>query len=213
MLSYAYIYSYFDSFKEGDYTLALLTSGGFGLIKLQGNRIYLATLERADCRRIYEDREYDFTHITGPLMMGSSIEKSDDWFFEIQNAQGSEIRLGIFLKDGTVIGDIALHSISWKDRLCAIGYDLTKLEYRNKGYMTEAARLIIEYGFFIVGMEKIEANVLEGNIASCRVLEKCGFVLEGTERKVRYFAGKRHDRFLFGLFPDEFQATRSQDGK
>jgi RimJ/RimL family protein N-acetyltransferase len=89
--------------------------------KLCSNNIYLATLEKEHCRRIWDDFEYDFEAITEPLNIGHSSSKADLWFDEIQRDQGNKhIRLGIFLLDGTVIGDVALQDVDWKNRSCSI---------------------------------------------------------------------------------------------
>jgi RimJ/RimL family protein N-acetyltransferase len=135
------------------------------MVKLQGDNIYLAVLERGDCKKLYEDYEYDFDNRTEPLYIGHSVEKSDEWFDEIQKQQGKEnVRLGIFLNDGTVIGDVALQSVDNKNRSCSIGMGIAKIENRNKGYGKQAVRLILDYGFNNLGMERITANTLEINI-------------------------------------------------
>lgn len=179
------------------------------MIKLQGEKIYLATLEREDCKRVWEDTEYDFGQLTEPFIVGRSSANADAWFNEIQKAQGNtHIRLGIFLPekdfDGAVIGDIALQDIDWQNRTCTLGYGLTKLDYRGKGYATDAAKIILRYGFCHLGFERISSSTQENNIGSQRVLEKCGFTLEGRERKAKYFAGKRHDRLIYGLLAEEY---------
>ena len=173
--------------------------------KLKGNKTYLATLEREDCKKIWADTEYDFANLTEPFIVGRSSDNADTWFDEIQKAQGhTHIRLGIFLPDGTAIGDIALQDIDWQNRSCSLGYGLTKLEYRNKGYATDAAKTILQYGFCHLGLERISSSTQENNIGSQRVLEKCGFTLEGRERKAKYFAVKRHDRLIYGLLLEEY---------
>jgi len=48
------------------------------MIKLQGENIYLAVLERQDCKKLYEDFEYDFENPAEPLYIGQSLEKSDE---------------------------------------------------------------------------------------------------------------------------------------
>ena len=119
------------------------------------------------------------------------LVRGDKWFDEIQSVQGSKhIRLGVFLLDGTVIGDVALQDIEWKNRSCTIGLGISKIKNRCKGYGTEAVKLILEYGFNNIGLERISASTLEQNKATQRVLEKLDFTLEGIERKAVYFAGK-----------------------
>jgi len=62
----------------------------------------------------------------------------------------------------------------------------------------------LRYGFCHLGFERISATTLEHNIGSQRVLEKCGFTLEGRERKAVYIAGRRYDRLMYGMLADEF---------
>lgn len=97
------------------------------MLKLQGNDLYLAALERSHCKTIWNEFEYDFEHPSERLNIGYSDEKADKWFDDIQKDQGSRhVRLGIFLNDGTVIGDVALQDIDQTNRCCSIGMGIAK---------------------------------------------------------------------------------------
>lgn len=175
-------------------------------MKLQGKVIYLDTLEREDCRRIWKDTEYDFDNPTEDLNLGMSIEQADEWFAEIQKFQGNRnVRLGIFFPDGTPIGDVALQNIDMRDRSCSIGLGIAKICNRGKGYGQQALALILQYGFCYVGMERITANTLEMNQGAQRALEKLGFTLEGRERKAVYMNGKRWDRLNYAILKEEYR--------
>jgi ribosomal-protein-alanine N-acetyltransferase len=54
-----------------------------------------------------------------------------------------------------------------------VGYRFLK-EHWGHGYATESARASIDFGFDEVGLDRIVAVALESNVASRRVLEKCG---------------------------------------
>jgi len=181
------------------------------MLKLQGNNIYLAAMERQDCRKLYKDNEYDFKNPREPILFGCSIEEADEWFEEIQKLlkENINIRLGIFLNDGTVIGDVALQGIDDKNRSCDLGIGIAKFTNRSKGYGTEALRLIIDYGFNNLGVERVTANTLEINIPAQKALEKLGFVLEGRARKAVYFAGTRRDNLYYGLLVDEWRTVHN----
>ena len=175
------------------------------MLKLQGEKIYLATLEKEHCRILWEAFEYDEKQLTEPLNIGHSITKADDWFDEIQRLQGNRnVRLGVFFPDGTVIGDVALQDIDWRNRSCSIGLGLQKIEHRSKGYGGEAVRLILEYGFNNLGLNRIWADTLESNIGAQKSLEKAHFRLEGRSRKAEYFAGRYFDKLHYGLLRDEY---------
>lgn len=50
-------------------------------------------------------------------------------------------------------------------------------EFQGKGFGTESRKAIIDYAAAI-GLDSLESTVTDGNIASCKVLEKCGFVFD-----------------------------------
>lgn len=174
-------------------------------MKLSGESIYLAVLERKDCHTIWNDFEYDFDNPCEEFNIGHSEEKADAWFDEIQKLQGNtNVRLGIFLNDGTVIGDVALQDIDRVNRKCSVGMGISKICYRSKGYGQQALKLMLKYGFMYLGMERITANTLEINIGAQKSLEKCGFILEGRERKSDYLNGKKYDRLNYAILKEEY---------
>jgi RimJ/RimL family protein N-acetyltransferase len=175
------------------------------MLKLHEKDIYIATLERSDCKKLWKDFEYDFKNPTEPLNLGYSEEKSDNWFDEIQKDQGSRtIRLGIFLNDGTVIGDVALQDIDRNNRKCSIGIGIAKIENRLKGYGKQAIKSMVNYGFNYIGLERITANTLEINISAQKSLEKIGFILEGIERKAIYMNGNKYSRLNYAILKEEY---------
>jgi ribosomal-protein-alanine N-acetyltransferase len=70
-------------------------------------------------------------------------------------------------------------------RLCSehnkasFGYVLNR-EYWNKGYMTEALNLILDFSFSKLELNRVEATHYIGNEGSGRVMQKCGMKYEGT---------------------------------
>ena len=66
------------------------------------------------------------------------------------------------------------------------------------GIATMALKLASEYAFDTLGLERLFAGVFEGNVASMRVLEKCGFQLEGISRKAVFKNNKLIDEHRYG---------------
>jgi ribosomal-protein-alanine N-acetyltransferase len=114
--------------------------------------------------------------------------------------------LTMVLKDeGTVIGDAG---IEVKKRGPGggegeIGYFLIK-RYWGRGYATEAARLVIDYGFSQLGLHRITASCLAANAASERVMQKCGMVKEGMLRKSDFRQGEWQDRLCYSVLREEW---------
>ena len=77
--------------------------------------------------------------------------------------------------------------------------------YWNKGILSKALPLFCNYLFTNYDFNRITANVFEGNEASKRVLEKAGFVLEGTQRKSVFKENKFVDHYIYGLLKEDFK--------
>lgn len=83
-------------------------------------------------------------------------------------------------------------------RTAELGYYIGA-EYWGKGIMTESVRLACERVFDNTDIVRIYAEPFAENTASCRVLEKNGFVLEGIMRKNAYKNGTYRDMKLYAL--------------
>lgn len=95
------------------------------------------------------------------------------------------------------VGSIGLNIGKDIERISAeVGYWLGEKHWR-KGILSSALKGIIEYGFPELKLERIFAVPLEGNIASIRVLENNGFVLEGILRRSDIKYGLIYNQALY----------------
>lgn len=119
------------------------------------------------------------------------------------------MRWGIVLKEtGKLIGTCGFHAISEYDKRIEIGYDLNR-DYWQKGIMTEALSLIIDYAFRNTDVNRIEAMVEPPNTGSRALLEKLGFQYEGTLRKHEMCRGDFVDIQMFSLLRDDLDVGKS----
>lgn len=97
-----------------------------------------------------------------------------------------------------LLGSISLMRFSWQHARAEVGYWLAK-PARGLGHTTRAVRLITEWGFRSLGLQRIDLMAATENPASQRVAERCGFTREAVLRS--YLQGKdgRQDMVAFGL--------------
>ena len=67
------------------------------------------------------------------------------------------------------------------------------------GYGTEATRAVVEHGFSVLGLHRIELEVYAFNDRARRVYEKCGFVVEGHRRDALLWDGAWHDAVTMAI--------------
>jgi ribosomal-protein-alanine N-acetyltransferase len=97
-----------------------------------------------------------------------------------------------------MIGTVGLLRFDFAHHRAEVGYEIAR-RWWGRGLTPEAAAAVIRYGFTVLGLHRIEAGVLPGNSASVRVLEKLGFLEEGTRRDYLHFKGRFHSFRWFSL--------------
>lgn len=107
------------------------------------------------------------------------------------------------LESDQLVGAIGLES-NKLDHNAELGYWLGR-EFWNRGLVTEAARLVIEFGFETIGFYRITSQHLLRNPASGRVLEKIGMTKEGLRRGHTRKWGVFEDVILYGMLASDLR--------
>ncbi len=75
--------------------------------------------------------------------------------------------------------------------------------FANQGYMTAAVRAITPFAFGALALHRVEAACIPTNVASTRLVQKCGFSREGLARQYLCINGIWHDHLLFARLRDD----------
>ena len=103
-----------------------------------------------------------------------------------------------------LIGVIGHYRIQPENHRCEIGYMILP-QYNGKGYVTEAIKVVLAYGFEVLQMHSIEAVIDPDNIASERVLQKNGFVKEAHILENEFWDGKFWDTVIYSILKRNFK--------
>ncbi|GAA4464810.1 GNAT family N-acetyltransferase [Phytohabitans houttuyneae] len=108
--------------------------------------------------------------------------------------------------DGAFIGWCGLSRWNADYRSASLGYCFDDAVW-GQGYATEAAGALLLWAFDTLDLNRVQAETDTRNMASARVLEKLGFVREGTLREDCVVNGDVSDSWVYGLLRREWQAT------
>lgn len=87
--------------------------------------------------------------------------------------------------------------------ICQGLQDQWGIPYWNQGYMTEAARTLVQYGFQELKLNRVEATHYKNNPASGRVMQKIGMQQEGVRRQQTLRFGQFEDCVVYGLLASD----------
>lgn len=119
--------------------------------------------------------------------------------FEKGFATGSSIRWGIILKEqDKLIGTCGFHNWSKSDRRTELGYELNRA-YWNNGFMIEALRAILHYGFNGMEFNRIAAVIRPENKVSRALVSKLGFHEEALLQEHQRVGDHYYDMYIYSL--------------
>ena len=113
--------------------------------------------------------------------------------------EGTGVRPAVVRRsDGAFVGWCGLSSWNPTYRSASMGYCLGE-EWWGNGYATEAAHALLGWAYATLDLNRVQAEADTRNAASARVLEKLGFVREGTLREDCVVDGEVSDSWVYGL--------------
>lgn len=110
--------------------------------------------------------------------------------------------------EGTPIGNISVVRFSEENECAELGYCMG-YAYWNQGFMSEAAKAVIDYLFAEIGVNRVGIFHAVKNPASGRVAQKCGLTFEGTKREyLKTSTGEFHDLSYYGIIRSEWEKMK-----
>lgn len=175
---------------------------------LKGNKVLLRPIKRPDIKffvKWFNDPEiiqYFSMHLPTTewdeekyIEKLSNKKEKNDVLFVIEVADNGRKK---------PIGKCGLVNIEYKDRHAIFGIAIGEKNYWGNNHGSEAARLLIDYGFKQLNLHRITSFVYEFNDRSIKMHKKLGFQEEGRCRKEVFKNGQFWDKIIFGLLEKEW---------
>ena len=174
--------------------------------KLVGERIYLSPRSLEDVEKYTEwMNDFDITDYTGRSHQIMTLEAEKKYIEEKIDAEATFAIVDN--NEDKLIGTIGLEDINHFRRTAELGIFIGDKDYREKGYGTEAIRLILDYGFNYLNLNNIKLDLMEFNERALACYKKCGFKEYGRRRKCRFINGKYYDVIEMDILSEEFKGS------
>lgn len=174
------------------------------MVTLETERLIIRNFYISDVDDVYEYAKSPNVGPNAGWKPHESIEETLSILIEF--IKNDEVWAIVDKERNKVIGSIGLHKDRKREFENAkmIGYVLAE-DYWGKGYITEAAKRVIKYGFEEMGLDIISVYHYPHNERSKRVIEKCGFKYEGTLRQASIlYDGSVYDDVCYSMTKEEY---------
>lgn len=142
-------------------------------VHLKTKRLELEPMSDAEIERLIEQSDEEMKKAYGEMLEGCQKDSANRiWYAPWKMSLRGDTKY---------IGDLCFKGPAKKNAV-EIGYGIEPA-YEGKGYTTEAVKAMIEWAFRQSGVYFVEAETEPDNKASQRILEKCGFMPDGTGKE------------------------------
>ncbi|PKR83726.1 GNAT family N-acetyltransferase [Heyndrickxia camelliae] len=174
---------------------------------LKSDRITLGKINEGHLDEVFDiyhnDRVFEFCGII-PKHKKETVRKMIG-HFERDFHKRSRVKWGILNnEDQKLIGIIEALDFNQKVNMITIGYFLAEA-FWGRGFATESVKVLLEFLFEKVHINRVQAEVMPSNNHSKKVLLKNGFIKEGTLRQATLWSGKGIvDLEIYGLLKKDY---------
>ncbi len=161
-----------------------------------GPRLRLRPLERADIPAMLAwFADPDVRATLASYRPFNDVEETQ--WFESNAKQGDKQSWGIEIptepSGWRLVGNCGFHQINWRVRKAELGVVIGDKTQWDKGYGTEAVRVLVDWAFGTLNLNRVELVVYARNARAQRAYAKAGFVVEGRLRQADFYAGQYDD--------------------
>lgn len=173
--------------------------------KLEGDRIYLSPRNSDDVEKFTEWlNDFQVTDYTQRSANVMTLQAESEYL----NNSKEEYAMVIVTKDeDKMIGTVSIEQINFINRTGTLGIFIGDKDYRDRGYGTEAIKLILEYAFQYINLNNVMLTVMSYNDRAKRCYEKCGFKEFGRRHQSVYMDGKYYDTIYMEVLKENFECN------
>jgi len=168
---------------------------------IETDRLLLRRINNDDVNEVFELRSNPETMKYIPRPLVKTIEDALEHIAMIDDKIETNVGInwGITLKgDSKLLGIIGYYRMQPENYRAEIGYMLLP-DFHGKGIIPEAVSRLIRYGFDDLNLHSIEAVIDPANLASEKVLQKCGFIKEAHLKESEFYEGRFLDKVIYSL--------------
>lgn len=178
--------------------------------RLDGEHVSLRLVTLDDCTETYVSWLEDarVSQYLETRWTEQTLESIRDFVRGMLSSPSSYLFAILRRADGAHVGNVKVGPIDARHGFADVSYFIGDPSAWGKGLGTEAVQLATDFGFERLGLARMQAGLYSRNVGSQRVLEKCGYVVEGRLREKLLADDGRDDHVWLGLLRREWEARR-----
>lgn len=163
--------------------------------------------EPADLESLYEQKnDPEIAALLGGFTLGYAMTDLRDWL-EFHRKRNDEVVWAVVEHETKrCVGHVGLYQIDYRIRMAEFAIMLGDRTIWGRGLGKDCTRVVLDFGFRELNLNRIHLNVLATNERAIRLYHSLGFQDEGRLRQAQYKHGQYVDICLMSLLRTEFES-------
>lgn len=178
---------------------------------MSDNRVYLRALEPEDYKvSVMWRQDPEIWNMLAGTRYFVSEAYEKKWVEDtIYNTK--DIKLAVCLVENNLyIGNVYATDFNMINRTCTTHVLIGNKRYWRNGYACEAYSLLLDFIFNERGINRAQAKVLNDNIASLKMHEKCGYKIDGVLREAVFKNGRYKNLVIMSILQAEYKTIKGR---
>ncbi|MEN8229810.1 MAG: GNAT family protein [Bacteroidota bacterium] len=171
---------------------------------LNGEKVYLRAYEANDLAMVTRIENHPDPRETLFYALPTNAETQQEKISTLINNPNAILLTICSKADNQPVGQTALVRIDWIGRMATFYLGIADKENWSKGYGSDTVKLMLDYAFNELNLNRIQLHVAEKNSAAVKVYKKYGFIIEGKLREAMYQHGRYWDFYLMGILKSDY---------
>lgn len=175
-----------------------------------GEKVFLRAVEREDAELLMQCNNHPEVRYPFFIAFPVNIYQTSK---EIEKLYESREYIPFIICEKTTgrgVGITAFHRVDLVSRAAIYSIRIADSADWGRGFGSEVNRLMIEYGFEQLNLNRIQLHVYEGNSRALKSYEKAGFVKEGLLRQAMYHNDEYCNFHVMGLLREEYYSKKTE---
>ncbi|MHB8577322.1 MAG: GNAT family N-acetyltransferase [Dehalococcoidia bacterium] len=133
--------------------------------------------------------------------------EAEERFYDGATANDNQVLFAIYERaSARHIGTTGLREVNYRQGTATFGIMIGEPALWNRGFGTEATRLVLDYAFHALGLHNVQLGVFDFNPRGVRAYEKAGFRIVGRRRQAYKLGQRRYDEIIMDALATDFDS-------
>jgi diamine N-acetyltransferase len=171
---------------------------------LIGEKIYFRPIETENAKFLSKGENNPIVRESLFLALPVSLTNEQEKIEQYIKSKDAIVLIIVEKETNQPVGQTAFFRIDYISRAAIFYLAILDPAYWSKGFGSEATKLMVDYAFKMLNLNRIQLHVCAENIAAIKIYERVGFIKEGVLRQAMFRNGNYVDFWVMGILKNDW---------